>query len=80
MAAPGSPTGSIGEPLDFGSELPLPRVRSKDVLLYVPEDVSGSEQFFPRVIRLDSPRFSSSMVDTGVVSAKHTQAIRRCFL
>ena len=63
---PGSPTASAGEPLDFSSEVPAPRVRAKDVLLYVAEDSNGSEQFFPRFIKMDSPRFSGSMVDNGV--------------
>lgn len=62
--APGSPTGS--EPLDRGAEVPLPRIRKNDVLLYLPEDDNGNVQYYPTLIKLDSPRFRASMVDNGV--------------
>lgn len=54
------------EPLDPGEPAPMPRIRKKDVLIYLPEDNNGAVQYYPKLIKLDSPRFREAMTLHGV--------------
>lgn len=61
-----APPPSPGEPLAYGASVPLPRVRKNDVLFYAPEDDNGDVTYYPKVVKLDSPRFRASMTLHGV--------------
>ena len=44
----------------------MPRVRKNDVLYYSPEEDNGAVAYYPKTVKLDSPRFRASMTLHGV--------------